>query len=92
MTRKPYEKLAYQRVGPTVIDRLLQQHKATWGYDWPHGRGYIAELYLEAKQSLGIPASSKERPEEVAKATLTLMRESHHFPDHPAPFGSGGAN
>lgn len=91
MTKNTAQKLPYQRVDDNVLATLIEEHKQTWGFAWPYDRKYVAELYLEAKEMLGLPASSKARPKEVRQEALTLMRETHHFPEHPAPFGSGSA-
>lgn len=72
-------KLPIQIIGPTPIARARAEYRATWKRDWPHSNSYLAELIIEAKESLGIMPRSKERPAEVRDLTLTAMRLDHHF-------------
>lgn len=79
MTFAKPSKLPCQMIGPTTISRARDEYRKAWNREWPHSNSYLAELIVEAKQELGIPPGSKERPNDVRALALTAMRLDHHF-------------
>ena len=79
--------LAYTRVDPSVRKKLRRVYEAMWFYQWPYDDCYLCALVLESKINNGMDFSSPTN-KKVYDETLILMRDNHHFPDHPAPYGS----
>lgn len=69
--------------------KLIAEHESTWGFKWPHGTAYAAELYAEARMDKVLStATPKPTWADARAAALEAMRADHHFPDHIAPYGS----
>jgi hypothetical protein len=67
-------------IGPSVIVKARQLYATAWHREWPFNDQYLRELAIEAKASLGLPANSRLKRDEVMTDTVVLMREIHEFP------------
>jgi len=79
MTQAMPNKLPIQIIGPTTLKRARDDYTHRWARPWPESDSYLAELIIDAKDALGLSASSKAKRDEVREDTLELMRLDHEF-------------
>ncbi len=72
-------KLPSQIIGPSVLKRLRQEYHNSWQRSWPGDDRYLAELVVEAKESLSLTSGSKAKRNEVREFVLDEMRACHEF-------------
>ena len=70
-------------IGDSLRRAVRDAYRQQWARDWPHEERYLAELIIEAKTDLGLPASSKRRRQDVIELALVLMRADHEFTADP---------
>ncbi len=70
-------------IGASLRRAVRDAYRLQWTRDWPHEERYLAELIIEAKADLGLPANSKQRRHEVIELALVLMRADHEFTAEP---------
>jgi hypothetical protein len=68
-----------QIIGDSARQKARHAYRAAWNRDWPFDERYLAELFIEAKASLGLEPNSKKSPDEVLGIVLDLMRADHEF-------------
>ncbi len=73
------QKLPIQVIGPSVIKYLRNEYAEMWSRPWPENDSYLAELVVQAKDSMGLPPNSKVKRDEVREYVLDEMRACHEF-------------
>jgi hypothetical protein len=66
-------------IGDSARQKARNAYRAAWDRNWPFDERYLAELFIEAKASLGLEPNSKKSPDQVLGLVLDLMRADHEF-------------